>query len=73
MVDPEFDEMDDNDDDDDVWDENDEWLMALVTPPRATVTVLSTYEIIMANLPPDHNEFALATEAVPNNNNGWIE
>nr|GEX16103.1 hypothetical protein [Tanacetum cinerariifolium] len=29
--------------------------------------------IIMANLPPDHNEFALGAEAAPNNNNGWIE
>ncbi|GJR38095.1 hypothetical protein Tco_1213779 [Tanacetum coccineum] len=27
----------------------------------------------MANLPPNHNEFALATEAAPNNMNGWIE
>nr|GEY49831.1 hypothetical protein [Tanacetum cinerariifolium] len=27
----------------------------------------------MANLPPDHNEFALAVEAAPNNVNGWIE
>nr|GEY78408.1 hypothetical protein [Tanacetum cinerariifolium] len=27
----------------------------------------------MANLPPDHNEFALAAEAAPNNMNGWIE
>nr|GEY49038.1 hypothetical protein [Tanacetum cinerariifolium] len=43
MVDPEFDEevMDDDDDlEDDV-----EWLMAPVTPPRATVTVSSTYEV----------------------------
>ncbi|GJV95607.1 hypothetical protein Tco_1547184 [Tanacetum coccineum] len=27
----------------------------------------------MANLPPNHNEFALAAEAAPNNMNGWIE
>ncbi|GJR36253.1 hypothetical protein Tco_1211937 [Tanacetum coccineum] len=27
----------------------------------------------MANLPPNHNEFALATEPAPNNMNGWIE
>ncbi|GJY79195.1 hypothetical protein Tco_0484996 [Tanacetum coccineum] len=27
----------------------------------------------MANLPPNHNEFALAAEAAPNNNNGWTE
>ncbi|GJT23617.1 putative reverse transcriptase domain-containing protein [Tanacetum coccineum] len=27
----------------------------------------------MENLPLDHNEFALAVEAAPNNNNGWIE
>ncbi|GJU57424.1 hypothetical protein Tco_1235190 [Tanacetum coccineum] len=27
----------------------------------------------MENLPPDHNEFALAVEAAPNNTNGWIE
>ncbi|GKF58755.1 hypothetical protein Tco_0172292 [Tanacetum coccineum] len=44
MVDPKFDEMDD-DDDDDVWDEDDEWLMAPVTPSRATMTVSSTYEV----------------------------
>nr|GEX33283.1 hypothetical protein [Tanacetum cinerariifolium] len=41
---PEFDEMDD-DDDDNVWGDDDEWLMAPVTPPRATVTVSSTYEM----------------------------
>ncbi|GJT77488.1 putative reverse transcriptase domain-containing protein [Tanacetum coccineum] len=29
--------------------------------------------IIMANLPPNHNEFALAAEAAPNNMNSWIE
>ncbi|GJW86739.1 putative reverse transcriptase domain-containing protein [Tanacetum coccineum] len=29
--------------------------------------------IILKNLPLDHNEFALAAEAAPNNNNGWIE
>nr|GEV35938.1 ubiquitin hydrolase [Tanacetum cinerariifolium] len=45
MVDLEFDEMDNDDDDDDVWDEDDEWLMASVTPPRATMTVSRTYEI----------------------------
>ncbi|GJW86395.1 hypothetical protein Tco_0161735 [Tanacetum coccineum] len=44
MVDPGFDE-EVMDDDDDVWDEDDEWLMALVTPPWATVTILSTYEV----------------------------
>ncbi|GKE90460.1 hypothetical protein Tco_1567935, partial [Tanacetum coccineum] len=27
----------------------------------------------MANLPLNHNEFALAAEAAPNNMNGWIE
>ncbi|GKA72321.1 hypothetical protein Tco_0778537 [Tanacetum coccineum] len=32
----------------------------------------TTY-IMMANLPPNHNEFALAAEAAPNNMNGWIE
>nr|GEW06914.1 hypothetical protein [Tanacetum cinerariifolium] len=36
MVDPKFDEMDD-DDDDDVWGDDDEWLMAPVTPSRATM------------------------------------
>ncbi|GKB64200.1 hypothetical protein Tco_0920386 [Tanacetum coccineum] len=43
MVDSEFneEEMDDNDG----WEEDDEWLMALVTPPRATMTVSSTYEV----------------------------
>ncbi|GJW40493.1 putative reverse transcriptase domain-containing protein [Tanacetum coccineum] len=29
--------------------------------------------IILKNLPLDHNEFALAAEVAPNNNNGWIE
>ncbi|GJW44343.1 hypothetical protein Tco_0073142 [Tanacetum coccineum] len=47
MADPEFDkdEVDDDDDDDDAWDKDDEWLMALVTPLRATMTVSSTYEV----------------------------
>ncbi|GKD54838.1 hypothetical protein Tco_1288225 [Tanacetum coccineum] len=27
----------------------------------------------MANLPPNHNEFAPATEAAPDNMNGWVE
>ncbi|GJZ37033.1 putative reverse transcriptase domain-containing protein [Tanacetum coccineum] len=27
----------------------------------------------MANLPPNHNEFALATKAAPDNMNGWVE
>nr|GEY87984.1 hypothetical protein [Tanacetum cinerariifolium] len=42
MVDPKFDEeaMDDDD-----WEDDVEWIMALVTPPRATVTVSSTYEV----------------------------
>nr|GEW30451.1 hypothetical protein [Tanacetum cinerariifolium] len=42
MVDPEVNEevMDDDD-----WDDEVEWLMAPVTPPRATMTVSSTYEI----------------------------
>nr|GEU67287.1 retrovirus-related Pol polyprotein from transposon TNT 1-94 [Tanacetum cinerariifolium] len=41
MVDPEVNEevMDDD------WDVEVEWLMAPVTPPRATVTVSSTYEV----------------------------
>ncbi|GKB92890.1 hypothetical protein Tco_0965162 [Tanacetum coccineum] len=43
MVDPEFDE--EEMDDDDGWEEDDEWLMAPVTPPRATVTVSSTYKV----------------------------
>ncbi|GKC94684.1 hypothetical protein Tco_1160126 [Tanacetum coccineum] len=43
MVDPEFDE--EEIDDDDGWEEDDEWLMASMTPPRATVTVSSTYEV----------------------------
>nr|GEY67555.1 hypothetical protein [Tanacetum cinerariifolium] len=44
-IDLEFDEevMDDDDDD---WDDDVEWLMAPVTPPRATVTVSSTYEVL---------------------------
>nr|GEV00870.1 hypothetical protein [Tanacetum cinerariifolium] len=42
MVDPEVNEevMDDDD-----WDDEVEWLMAPVTPPRATMTVSSTYEV----------------------------
>nr|GFD48650.1 hypothetical protein [Tanacetum cinerariifolium] len=42
MVDPEVNEevMDD-----DYWDDEVEWLMAPVTPPRTTMTVSSTYEI----------------------------
>nr|GEW82509.1 hypothetical protein [Tanacetum cinerariifolium] len=42
MVDPEVNEevMDD-----DVWEVDVEWLMAPVTPPRATMTVSSTYEV----------------------------
>ncbi|GJZ94609.1 hypothetical protein Tco_0666812 [Tanacetum coccineum] len=40
MVDLKFDEMDD-----DVWDQDDEWLMAPMMPPRDTVTVSSTYEV----------------------------
>nr|GFA32123.1 hypothetical protein [Tanacetum cinerariifolium] len=42
MVDPEVNEevMDDDD-----WDDEVEWLMAPVTPPRTTMTVSSTYEI----------------------------
>nr|GEV80934.1 hypothetical protein [Tanacetum cinerariifolium] len=32
-------------DDEDVLDEDDEWLMAPVTPSRATVTISSTYEV----------------------------
>ncbi|GJU78931.1 hypothetical protein Tco_1276001 [Tanacetum coccineum] len=43
MVDPEFDEAEM--DNDDGWEEDDEWLMAPVTPPRAIVTILSTYEV----------------------------
>ncbi|GKF95541.1 hypothetical protein Tco_0288276, partial [Tanacetum coccineum] len=34
---------------------------------------LGKWQIITANLPPNHNEFALAAEAAPNNMNGWIE
>nr|GEX21112.1 hypothetical protein [Tanacetum cinerariifolium] len=30
---------------DDDWEDDFEWIMALVTPPRATVTVSSTYEV----------------------------
>ncbi|GKF39533.1 hypothetical protein Tco_0119594 [Tanacetum coccineum] len=29
--------------------------------------------IIMANLPPNNNEFAPAAEAAPDNINGWVE
>nr|GEY57078.1 hypothetical protein [Tanacetum cinerariifolium] len=44
MVDPEFDEEVIDDDDDD-WDDDVKWLMAPMTPSRATVTVSSTYEV----------------------------
>nr|GEV64023.1 hypothetical protein [Tanacetum cinerariifolium] len=44
MVDLKFNE-EEMDDGNDVWDEDDEWLMALVTPLRATVNVLSTYMV----------------------------
>ncbi|GJV42090.1 hypothetical protein Tco_1420530 [Tanacetum coccineum] len=30
-------------------------------------------EIIMANPPLDHNEFALVVEAAPDNMNSWVE
>nr|GFC39592.1 hypothetical protein [Tanacetum cinerariifolium] len=36
--------------DGDDWDVEDEWLMAPVTPPRATMMVLSTYEVGVADL-----------------------
>nr|GEZ04675.1 hypothetical protein [Tanacetum cinerariifolium] len=42
MVDPEVNEEVRDDDD---WEEDVEWLMAPVTPPRATMTVSSTYEV----------------------------
>nr|GEZ29746.1 hypothetical protein [Tanacetum cinerariifolium] len=44
MVDLEFDEEEMDDDDDD-WDDDAEWIMDLVTPPRAIVTVSCTYEV----------------------------
>nr|GEZ64870.1 hypothetical protein [Tanacetum cinerariifolium] len=68
MKNPGFDEEDEldefMDDDEDVLDEDEdeEWLMALVTPPRATVTVSSTYEVgglsmaTMSNLEYRHGE-----------------
>ncbi|GJZ86732.1 zinc finger, CCHC-type containing protein [Tanacetum coccineum] len=42
---------------------------------RSLLNLLSetSTKIIMANLPPNHNEFALAAEVAPNNMNGWIE
>nr|GEV64686.1 hypothetical protein [Tanacetum cinerariifolium] len=49
MENPWFDEEEElnefMDDDEDVLDEDEEWLMAPVMPPRATVTVSSTYEV----------------------------
>ncbi|GJV51216.1 hypothetical protein Tco_1446957 [Tanacetum coccineum] len=39
------DDIDDDDEDEDDWESDDEWLMALVTSPRATVTLPSTYEV----------------------------
>ncbi|GKD48947.1 hypothetical protein Tco_1277923 [Tanacetum coccineum] len=69
MVDPEFDK--EKMDDDDGWEEDDEWLMAPVTPPRATVTVSSTYEIggpstatPMDNLEYRHGSLTRRMEAV---------
>ncbi|GJV98416.1 hypothetical protein Tco_1553668 [Tanacetum coccineum] len=61
-IDPGFDEEVMDDDDDDGWDEDDEWLMAPVTPPRATVTVSSTYE--MDNLEYKHGVLTRRIEAV---------
>nr|GEV86364.1 hypothetical protein [Tanacetum cinerariifolium] len=67
MENPGFDEDEEldefMDDDKDVLDEDEEWLMAPVTPPRATVTVLSTYDVggpstaTMSNLEYRHGEF----------------
>nr|GFB73261.1 hypothetical protein [Tanacetum cinerariifolium] len=67
MENPRFDEEEEldefMDDDMDVLDEDEEWLMAPVTPPRATVTVLSTYDVggpstaTMSNLEYRHREF----------------
>nr|GEZ34405.1 hypothetical protein [Tanacetum cinerariifolium] len=51
-------------------DEDDEWLMALVTPLRATVTVSSTYEVIddlciqMSNLEYRHEMLTRKMEAM---------
>nr|GEW27606.1 retrovirus-related Pol polyprotein from transposon TNT 1-94 [Tanacetum cinerariifolium] len=49
MENPGFDEEEESDefmdDDEDVLDEDEEWLIAPVTPPRATVTVLSTNKV----------------------------
>nr|GEV16559.1 putative reverse transcriptase domain-containing protein [Tanacetum cinerariifolium] len=45
MVDLEFDEEEMDDDDNDNWDDDVKLLMALVTPPRATMTISSTYEV----------------------------
>nr|GEV47239.1 hypothetical protein [Tanacetum cinerariifolium] len=66
MKNPGFDEEEELDefidDDEDVLDEDDEWLMALVTLSRATVTVSSTYEVggpsmaMMSNLEYRHGE-----------------
>nr|GFB14364.1 hypothetical protein [Tanacetum cinerariifolium] len=42
MVDPEVNEVVMDDDD---WEDDVEWLMAPVTPPRATMTISSTYEV----------------------------
>ncbi|GJS43328.1 hypothetical protein Tco_0568371 [Tanacetum coccineum] len=40
---------------------------------QAQVIPLLSPAIIMANLPPNHNEFAPAAEAAPDNMNGWVE
>ncbi|GKF62692.1 hypothetical protein Tco_0182746 [Tanacetum coccineum] len=69
MVDLEFDE--EEMDDDDGWEEDDEWLMALVMPSRATVTVSSTYEVgglstatPIDNLEYRHGALTMRVEAV---------
>nr|GEV39396.1 hypothetical protein [Tanacetum cinerariifolium] len=62
MVDPKFDEEEMDDDDDDVWDKDEEWVMALVTPLRATVTVSSTYK--MSNLKYRHEVLTWKMEAM---------
>nr|GEW66930.1 hypothetical protein [Tanacetum cinerariifolium] len=65
--------------DDDQDKEVEEWLMAPVTPPRATVTVPSTYEVIddlcvrMSNLEHRHGELVKKMEIVSDAENQQLQ
>nr|GFB00990.1 hypothetical protein [Tanacetum cinerariifolium] len=65
--------------DDDQDEEVDEWLMAPVTPPRAIVTVPSTYEVIddlcvrMSNLECRHEELVKKMDIVSDAENQQLQ